>query len=257
MSSDLQPVDPTKPDLEEITNVGEAHADVVRSASAAAREQNLRENGLEPVSIWVMVAGFIVALIGGSVLLSSNNLFAYDSYVKDGYVQKAEQSSGSDRFLLPVTEAYMKKGGAIYSSCVGCHAADGSGSAGIPPLAGSEWLHGSGAVPALVVLHGLKDAITVKGSEYNNVMPVMAAGMGDFELASLLYYIQNSMGNEVGMVYSPEQIAEIRDISKSHGSDVMTADVLKKYLDQPLKAKPLAAETMIDFKTGEVVTDAK
>ncbi|MEO1858162.1 MAG: hypothetical protein ABGY95_12470, partial [Rubritalea sp.] len=71
MSSDQQPVDPTKPDLEDSTNVAQAHEEVSRTAAAASREQQLRENGLEPVSIWLMVAGFVVAIIGGSVLLSS------------------------------------------------------------------------------------------------------------------------------------------------------------------------------------------
>lgn len=258
MSSDQQPVDPTKPDLEEITNVGQAHADVLRSAAAVAREQNLRENGLEPVSTWIMIAGFIVALVGGSVLLSSNNLFSYDSFVKDGYVQAIEESTGDNRFLLPAAEAYLKKGAAEFNACASCHAPDGNGQGNYPPIAGSEWVQGSGTVPALVVLHGLHGKISVKGKEYGtDSMPIMAAGKSDYELASLIYYIQNSMGNEVGVVYSPEQIAEIRDISKSHGQAVMDADTLKKYLDQPLKAKPLPEGAVLDFKTGEVVESAK
>ena len=89
----VQPIDPKKPDLEESVNVAEQHAEVTRASSAAAREQQVRENGLEPVSVWVFITGSVIALIAGSVLLGSGNLFAYNEFVKDGYIQ-AEDTSG-------------------------------------------------------------------------------------------------------------------------------------------------------------------
>ena len=254
MSTDPKPVDPTKPDLEDSTNVAKAHEEVIRSSAASSREQQLRENGLEPVSIWVMVAGFIVAIVGGSVLLSSDNLFSYDSFTKENYVRGEFEGSGDNRLLATAADAYMKKGAAKYAGCIGCHGADGSGIPGTyPPLAGSEWVTGSGKVPALVVLHGLKGPISVAGKDFNSTMPSQADGWSDFELASLLYYIQNSFGNNVGEVFSPEQIAEIREISKSHGKNATTAADLEKHLNTAFKAKGLTPETMLDVKTGEVV----
>lgn len=254
MSSDQQPVDPPKPDLEDSTNVAQAHEEVSRTAAAASREQQLRENGLEPVSTWLMVAGFIVAIVGGSVLFASNNFFSYDEFTKQDYV-RAEYDG--NKILIPMAlagDTYMKKGAALYKNCAACHGAGGAGVAGaFPPLASSEWVTGSGAVPALAIIHGVKGKIEVSGNTYNGVMPAMADGWSDFDIAALVYYVQNSFGNTVGEIYSTEQITEIRTISKEHGKNAMTADDLKKHLDKKFVAAALTPETMLNLKTGEVV----
>ena len=257
MSSDQQPVDPTKPDLEDSTNVAQAHDDVSRTAAAASREQQLRENGLEPVSIWLMVAGFIVAIVGGSVLLSSNSFFSYGEFNKQGYV-RAEFGSGEASVPMALAgDAYMKKGSALYKNCAACHGGDGSGVAGaFPPLAGSEWVEGSGAVTALAIMHGVSGQIDVSGSSYNGAMPPMADGWSDYDVAALIYYVQNSFGNTVGTIYSPDQITEIRAISKAYGKKPMNAAELKKHLDKKFDAPALAPETMLNLKTGEVVDAA-
>ncbi|GAA5494632.1 hypothetical protein Rhal01_00795 [Rubritalea halochordaticola] len=259
MSSEPTPVDPKKPDLEESTNVREAHADVLRTATAAAREQHLRENGLEPVSVWIMIAGFIVALVGGSVLLSSGEFFSYDSLVREGYVQAVNESGPEVDPTAPVVDAYMKKGGSIYATrCASCHTPGGTGDgANFPPLAGSEWVNTSGAVPSLVILHGLAGQIEVAGKTYNGNMPPMGDGLTDFELAALLYFIQNSWGNEVGKIYGPEQIAEIRKIADSVTGGQTTAEELKKHLDQELPGEYLTEDKQINLKTGEVVDAAQ
>ncbi len=254
MSSDQQPVDPTKPDLEDSTNVAKAHEEVNRTAAAASREQQLRENGLEPVSIWLMVAGFVVAIIGGSVLLSSDNFFGYSDFTKEGYV-RAEFESGKKTIPMALAgAAYMKKGAALYKNCAACHGVDGGGMApAFPPLGGSEWVTGSGAVPALAIIHGVTGPIEVSGKPYNGVMPAMADGWSDYDVAALIYYVQNSFGNSVREIYSPEQITEIRTLSKSYGKKQMTADELKKYLDKKFEAPALTTDTMLNLKTGEVV----
>lgn len=254
MSSDQQPVDPTKPDLEDSTNVAQAHEEVSRTAAAASREQQLRENGLEPVSIWLMVAGFVVAIIGGSVLLSSNNFFSYDEFTKKDYVRKVFEGTESAVPMALAGDAYMKKGASLYKNCAACHGGDGGGIApAFPPLAASEWVTGSGAVPALAIIHGVSGPIEVSGTSYNGVMPQMADGWSDYDVASLIYYIQNSFGNNVGEIYSPEQISEIRAISKAYGKKPMTAAELNKHLDKKFDAPALTPETMLNLKTGEVV----
>lgn len=254
MSSDQTPVDPTKPDLEDSTNVAKAHEEVTRNAAAASREQQLRENGLEPVSTWIMIAGFIVAVIGGGVLFSSESLFNYDQSVKSNYV-RAQFGSGEKAIPMALAaDAYMKKGSALYKNCASCHGPGGAGNGALfPPLAGSEWVEGSGVVPALTIIHGLGGPIDVAGTSYNGVMPAMADGWSDYDVAALIYYIQNSFGNKVGQIYSPEQVAEIRAISKEYGKKAMTASDLQKYLDHKFEAADLTPETMLNLKTGEVV----
>lgn len=254
MSSDQQPVDPFKPDLEESTNVAKAHEEVTRSAAAASREQQLRENGLEPVSIWIMVIGFVVALVGGSVLLSSENLFDYKTFTKDGYVRGEFESAGSTIPTALAANAYMKRGSALYKNCASCHGTGGAGAAGVyPPLAGSEWVTGSGKVPALAIIHGVMGPISVSGSNYNGAMPPMADGWSDYDIAALTYYVQNSFGNKVGEILSAEQIAEIRTISKQHGKKPYNAAELKPLIETEFEAKALTAETLLNIKTGEVV----
>lgn len=254
MSNDQPSVDPTKPDLEETTNVAQAHEEVVRNAAAASREQQLRENGLEPVSTWVIVIGFIVAIVGGGVLLSSDKLFDYGAFTKEGYVRASFEDGGSAVPMKLAADAYMSKGAALYKNCASCHGTGGAGVAGLyPPLAESEWVVQSGAVPALIMIHGLNGPIQVKGANYNGAMPAMANGWSDYDLAALTYYIQNSFGNKVGTIYSPDQMGEIRAISKTFGKNAYTAETLKEHLEMKFKAKPLTPETMLNLKTGEVI----
>jgi len=258
MLSNQKPEDPIKPDLEETTNVAKAHADIARTAGAAAREQHLRENGLEPLSVWIMIVGFIVALVAGSVLFGSGEMFSYEAMVRKGYVQGVDESGPPPIPTALAAEAYMKKGAAVYTACASCHGPDGQGGGNYPPLAGSEWVQGSGVVPGLAVLHGVKGNIEVSGKTYGAIpMPAMGDGMSDYELVSLIYFLQNNWSNSVKKIYSVEQMAQIKKISKENGKDQMTADILKKYLDFELEGDYLTPEITLNLKTGEVVEAAQ
>src|SRR3546814_618651 len=64
-------------------------------------------------------------------------------------------------------------GAQIYAAqCVACHQAGGQGLPGVfPPLAGSEWVTGKAALTVQIVLHGVAGELTVKGTQYNGMMP--------------------------------------------------------------------------------------
>jgi len=227
----VQPSDSNKPDLEESTNVSQQHADVLRTAGAAAREKQVRENGLEPVSMWIFIAGSIIAIIAGSVLFKSSSLLDYDSFVKADYSQRE-------------------------TGCATCHGGDGKGTPGVfPPLAGAKWVTESPVIPAFAVIHGVKGAIDVQGSTYNGNMPSQGGDtMGDMELAALIYYLQNSFGNKVGVIYTPEQIGQIRAFSNERSeSGQVTAAELEKYLGKTLDGESYKAGTIINKKTGEIL----
>jgi len=253
----VQPIDPKKPDLEESTNVSQQHAEVMRSAGAASREKQVRENGLEPVSMWIFIAGSVIAIIAGSVLFKSNSLLDYDSFVKSGYTQ-AEDPDGGE-VVIPsaeVEELYMALGKAKYTGCVACHGGDGMGTPGaFPPLGGSKWVTESPIIPAYAIIHGVKGSIEVAGSTYNGNMPSQGGDtMGDLELAALVYYIQNSFGNKVGVLYTPEQIAQIRKLdSERSESGQVTAAELEKYLGKQLEGESYKPGTIINKKTGEIL----
>lgn len=251
----VQPIDPKKPDLEESTNVAEQHEAVIRASAAAAREQQLRENGLEPVSIWIFIAGSIVAIIAGSVLFSSNNLFAYDEFVKANYVQ-AEEVGGPKPIPQGEAEAvYMSIGAGIYKKCMGCHQPDGKGNAIYPPLAGSEYVIDSPVTSLMAIMHGLEGPITVAGKTYSgvNMDPQLSKDTENLEMAALVYYLQNSFGNKVGKIYTPEQMDQIKVLSADRPEGYTTAAELDKYREVQLEGDLFEPGTIINKKTGEVI----
>lgn len=252
----VPPIDPKKPDLEESTNVAQQHAEVMRSANAAAREKQVRENGLEPVSMWIFILGSIVAIIAGSVLFKSNSLFDYDSFVKSGYTQAEDPDPTKSVPQEEIQKLYMSIGKAKYTGCAACHQASGMGVPGaFPPLGGSKWVTESPVIPAFAVIHGVKGKIDVAGSTYNGNMAAQGGDtMGDLELAALIYYIQNSFGNKVGVLYTPEQIAQIRKLSNERSeSGQCTSAELEKYLGKKLDGEPYKPGTIVNKKTGEIL----
>lgn len=113
--------------------------------------------------------------------------------------------------------------------CVSCHQLNGEGTAGVfPPLVGSEYVTTANVgVPIRIVLHGLQGPITVKGAEYNSLMPAYGVGivMSDAEVAAVLTYVRSSWGNNASAV-TAEDVAREREASKGH-TGAMTAEDLK------------------------------
>lgn len=116
------------------------------------------------------------------------------------------------------------------SRCVGCHQATGAGLPGVfPPLAGHvpeilaakdgrEWL-------IKTVLFGLQGPITVKGQNYNGVMPAFG-NLTDAQIAGILNHISTQWGNKLpanqraftadevkamrAKTFTPAQVGELR-----------------------------------------------
>ncbi|MFT5906121.1 MAG: mono/diheme cytochrome c family protein [Cryomorphaceae bacterium] len=87
-------------------------------------------------------------------------------------------------------------GEAIFKlKCTMCHGQNGEGIAIFPPLAGSEWVNGPEENLVKIQLRGLMGPITVKGKQYNGMMPNNAA-MSDKDIADVLTYVRSSMGNK-------------------------------------------------------------
>lgn len=244
-------IDPSKPDLEESVNVTEAHDRVVRGAAAAARENKIRENGAEPVSLTVMVLCAIPLLSAGWALGNAGTLFSYKDTVKDGYV-RVIPSDGEEQGVPPkdALAAYMAKGAKLYSKCSGCHGPDGKGDGNAyPSLAGSTWVTGETERLAMVILNGLGGP-TSTGKTYG-VMPAQA--MKGEDLAPLMTYIRNSFGNKTGDVVTKQMGAAALEISNARpkvgtavNSEELTADHVKN-----LPGDVLDPTTMLDPITLE------
>ena len=246
-------IDPSKPDLEESVNVTEAHDRVVRGAAAAARENKLKENGAEPVSLTVMLLCAIPLLSAGWALGNAGTLFSYKDTVKDGYVRVIPPDD--DAKGAPPKEAlaaYMAKGAKLYSKCSGCHGPDGKGDGNAyPSLAGSEWVSGETERFAMIVLNGLGGP-TSTGKTFG-VMPAQGAGMKGEDLAALMTYVRNSFGNKTGDVVTKQMGAAALEISNARpkvgtavSADELTADHLKNLpgdsLDSKMMLDPITLE---------------
>jgi mono/diheme cytochrome c family protein len=125
-----------------------------------------------------------------------------------------KEAGGESAAAPPVAEAPAAASGEqLYQRCVTCHMANGEGTPGVfPPLAGSEYATAANVeVPIRVLMHGLSGPVTVKGTEYNGVMPQYGTGieMTNEEVAAVLTYVRSSWGNSAGPV-TPEDVARVR-----------------------------------------------
>ncbi len=113
----------------------------------------------------------------------------------------------------PVASTEQVPGQQAYQLCATCHQQNGEGLPGaFPPLAGGEFANASNvAVPIRILLHGIAGPVTVKGQQYNSVMPAYGTGveMSDQEVADVLTYVRSSWGNSASAV-TAEDVAKVR-----------------------------------------------
>jgi mono/diheme cytochrome c family protein len=102
-------------------------------------------------------------------------------------------------------------GAAVFTArCVACHQTTGLGLPGaFPPLAGSEWVLGSEATLAAIVLHGVSGAMQVKGTGYSGAMPAFKEQLQDAEIAAVLSHVRRQWGNAAPAV-SSAAVAAVR-----------------------------------------------
>jgi len=105
---------------------------------------------------------------------------------------------------------YYSEGAAIYQThCLNCHAADGSGLlALIPALNDSTFLKNNKASLACAIRYGLKRPIKINGKAYDENMP--AANLAPMEIAQVITYMNNSFGNQLGMVTMDEVETDLK-----------------------------------------------
>jgi mono/diheme cytochrome c family protein len=94
--------------------------------------------------------------------------------------------------------------------CVACHLNDGKGDGNrFPPLDSSEYVIGDKTRLIGILLNGLQEPITVKGKQYNNLMPSHKF-LSDVDMAMVLTYIRQNFGNASSEI-TPAEIAALRN----------------------------------------------
>ncbi len=111
-------------------------------------------------------------------------------------------------------ELQMAAGKVLYSgTCSACHQQNGRGLPDLfPPLAGSDYLLADKQRAIGIVLNGLTGKVVVNGAEYNSTMAPLSQ-LNDDEVAHILTYVMNSMGN-AGPTVSPAEVANVRATTK-------------------------------------------
>jgi uncharacterized protein len=105
--------------------------------------------------------------------------------------------------LVEGRNLYMK-------ACIECHQADGNGVPGtFPPLAGSEWVAGDSKTLLRILLGGLYGPITVKGVDYNSVMPGHSH-VPDEEIAAIASYVRFAHAGKREKSIAPAEVKALR-----------------------------------------------
>ena len=248
MADSKQPADSRRPDLEETTNVVEAHATLLETGTAQAREKRIAETGMEPVSLWVFVASAVVLLVGGGVLGAGGKFFDYNphpqNYTRPEFVSDADTGPT----IGPILEALTKRGKNIYAKCSGCHGSTGSGDGNqFPPLAGSDWVTGNTERFSQIILNGLSGPIDVDGKTYNGNMPAQSP-LTAAELAAVMTFVRNKF-NDVGDIVTIEQAANAIKIFEARPQGQITVKKLNANHDKMLEGESIDPATTVDFET--------
>ena len=99
----------------------------------------------------------------------------------------------------------VSNGEEIYMTyCGACHLNDGKGDGlRFPPLDSSEFVMGDKNKLIEILLNGLRQPITVRGKEWNNLMPSHSF-LTDDQLASVLTYVRNNFGHSAEVITAEE-----------------------------------------------------
>lgn len=252
--SDLTTTPNARPDLDESINVPEVHGALEESQQAATREKSLRENGMEAVSLWLVLISAIVVLVGGATMGQGGDFFGYGELIKENYIRgESPVPEPEVAEPTPILALLRKEGKKAYTNCAACHQASGLGQAGVyPPLAASEWVLGNTEALAMIIHNGVAGPIEVAGTTYNGNMGAIGANLDAKSLAALMTYIRTEWGNDASLV-TPEMAQAALDISAQRAGGQTSAEELKKEHDKMLPGDTLDPETLVDPETWEPV----
>ena len=90
-----------------------------------------------------------------------------------------------------------------------CHLVDGKGTDIFPPVAKTDYLKKPTKTLINIILLGQSGEITVNKKKYDALMPAQSY-LDDGQIADVLNYIRNSMGNKVPGTITPEQVKTLR-----------------------------------------------
>jgi mono/diheme cytochrome c family protein len=237
MSSEPSPPTPGKPGAtgEPVDNRSDFEGREDRLAVSAAHAAIMREKsepreGREPTPLW-LVALFGVLLFWGGIYVQRYS-GGYDALEFD---ELAVAGAGRAERGIEAPVDPLVLGRRVYvNNCQVCHQADGEGLAGhYPPVAASEWvLAGNPDRLVRILLDGVSGPMSVRGRQYNNVMPAWHAVLNDQQIAAVLTYIRQEWGNTADAV-SADEVQSIREATQARRGRMWTeAELLAISIDE-------------------------
>lgn len=116
-------------------------------------------------------------------------------------------SSFFQKYDLPKS---IERGKEVYASyCTNCHMVDGAGTDVFPPVAKTDYLKKPVKTLINIILQGQSGEITVNKKKYDALMPAQAY-LEDEQIADVLNYIRNSLGNKIPVAITPDQVKALR-----------------------------------------------
>ena len=116
-------------------------------------------------------------------------------------------SSFFQKYDLPKS---IERGKEVYATyCMSCHLADGKGTDIFPPVAKTDYLKKPAKTLINIILLGQSGEITVNKKKYDALMPAQSY-LDDGQIADVLNYVRNSMGNKIAGTITPEQVKALR-----------------------------------------------
>ena len=175
----------------------------------------------------VSPSGDVYLITSNSDWHIARNLYMYDNVPEEGndriiklspvnseeyaHLPEIKEDSAQIELFLADQIDYSIPGSRPYIlNCATCHLPSGSGIVnGAPPLIDTEFVNDRNRLIE-TTLNGLSGKITIKGQEYEGVMPGFAASLNDEEIAEILNYIVIHLNHRQEDKISPEEVAEIR-----------------------------------------------
>ena len=116
-------------------------------------------------------------------------------------------SSFFQKYDLPKS---IERGKEVYTNyCMSCHMVDGNGTDVFPPVAKTDYLKKPVKTLINIILQGQSGEITVNKKKYDALMPAQAY-LEDEQIADVLNYIRNSLGNKIPVAITPAQVKALR-----------------------------------------------
>ncbi|MFM7100529.1 MAG: c-type cytochrome [Verrucomicrobiota bacterium] len=136
--------------------------------------------------------------------------------------------TGGGRELDAAERASVERGRELYAvTCGACHQPHGNGQEGLaPPLRESEWVTGPEERLVRIVLHGLRDAVMVKGQRWELNMPAFLEALDDEQVADALTYVRREWGHAANPV-SVATVKRIRGLESAREDAWTEAELLR------------------------------